>query len=90
MYDNVKLEFKGDQVFSCFYCSLSCNAVFLMQKGALWAHLTCNKILFLASEETSQNVTLIRTIVFSLVTTTGQRDKEMSQLCASGSKVTFL
>lgn len=63
MYDNVKLEFKGDEVFSCLYWSLSCNAVLLMQEGALMTHLTCNEILFLASEETSQNATLITTIV---------------------------
>lgn len=83
-YESLKLEVKGYQVSSCFCCSPSSDAVFLMQEVTLQTHLTCNKIPFLTSEETCQNITLIRTVVFSLMTATGQGDKKVSQLCASG------
>lgn len=88
--ESLKLEVKGYHVSPCFCGSPSSDAVFLMQEVTLQTHLTCNKIHFLTSEETWQNVTLIRTIVFSLMTATGQGDKEMSHLCASSQEVAFL
>lgn len=88
--ESLKLEVKRYQVSSCFCCSPSSHAVFLMQEVTLQTHLTCNKIPFITSEETCQNVTLVRTIVFSLMTAMGQGDKEMSHLRASDQEVAFL